>query len=620
MPPGQTDEEIPSSEPPDIASSPGVQPTYQPPPPSPRPQPGDSNAPGNTVRPASSPHAQALPPSQNMPQTRPVDTSNFFQPDSPQPSSLGPDTGGKKKKLLMSVAGVTIICLGLGWLFGFYLPNKPQNVWRTGLDRTGSVINDLVIASTEKDKLEQIKKNELTGSLEINGGGTSFSGSFSTKYDTKKSDSRLDIRYKDASSQEKKFSTKLLSELPDNTDLPNVYFQLSGLDLLGVGALFPSIEGYDGKWISVSSEYLKSIQPPEAQKELKKKQKNNVTKTDVAELARIVSSATQEYVFTSDTDKSVLVQKQFVGTEKLDDGTTANHYVASFNKANAGKYCEALIDRFMSADSFKKLPGVNPDNIERDKQKTIKSCQDSAKRDIKDSYTFDVWIDKKLKIIHKIRFTDEKEKGTYIEVGQDFRGGDELPLFVVFHSDKGKYDAKLTLDVDTAKSTSKGSFDLSYDGDPKYTAKASFEFKPYAGEINVEKPANAIPIERVFKQLGFDPVKTVAAVNSKAEDTKRKNDINSIYSQLEIYYAKNGYYPSLDQVNTPSWRSANFRGLDSSALKDPLATSAILAPTASKVQYGYAPSGCNATGQKCSSYTLVAVLSSGKIFAKKSFN
>jgi hypothetical protein len=441
----------------------------------------------------------------NPPQ--PPDTSRLFQPDSPGSNPFNPGSNSaKRKKILIGLAPALIaLIVGGGWVFGFYLPNKPQNVWRTGLDRTGSTLDKLVIDATEKDKLEQSKKTEVSGSLEIKGEGANFSGSFSSKYDPANSDSGLNIKYDDAGSKEVNFNAQLKTKLPDDTNLPDLYFKVTGLNTFGVDQLVPTIAGYDGKWISVSSEYLKSVLPPETQEEFKKDRENDVKAEDVAELARIVSGTTHEYVFTSDESKSVLVQKRYLGVEKLDNDITAYHYEVGFNKSNVKEYCKALVSRFMGAEAFKKLPGVKADNIDKDKEAAIKDCEESADKDIKDNYTFDMWVDKKYKLVHKLRFSDEQDKGTYFEVGQTYRGDDVLPLFLVVHSDKDQYNAIFDLEVDTVKTAGKGTFDFAYTGAQKYTAKASFEFKPYEGDINVEEPKGAIPIEEVLKKLGLDP-------------------------------------------------------------------------------------------------------------------
>ena len=69
---------------------------------------------------------------------------------------------------------------------------------------------------------------------------------------------------------------------------------------------------------------------------------------------------------------------------------------------------------------------------------------------------------------------------------------------------------------------------------------------------------------------------TTSGVQTKAKDTERKTDINALDSHLEAYYAENGYYPTLADMNSAAWVQQNMKGLDSEALKDPAGTTTTL--------------------------------------------
>ncbi|MCA9330782.1 hypothetical protein KC957_01935, partial [Candidatus Saccharibacteria bacterium] len=75
------------------------------------------------------------------------------------------------------------------------------------------------------------------------------------------------------------------------------------------------------------------------------------------------------------------------------------------------------------------------------------------------------------------------------------------------------------------------------------------------------------------------------------------------------YYAQNGKYPTLDNMNDSTFRTNNMKGLDAEALKDPKGTAQTLVGTAGANSYSYAvtPSGCdNGSGGDCTGYTLTA--------------
>ena len=57
---------------------------------------------------------------------------------------------------------------------------------------------------------------------------------------------------------------------------------------------------------------------------------------------------------------------------------------------------------------------------------------------------------------------------------------------------------------------------------------------------------------------------TFSGVQKRARDTQRQTDVNSIATQLEVYYNDNGGYPLASTITT-----ANLKGLDAGALQPP---------------------------------------------------
>ncbi len=123
----------------------------------------------------------------------------------------------------------------------------------------------------------------------------------------------------------------------------------------------------------------------------------------------------------------------------------------------------------------------------------------------------------------------------------------------------------------------------------------------------------------------------VLGANQQARDTDRKNDINSIATQLEAYFAKTGGYPQAgpatdaDSINNSTWRTNNSfnAGDGAKAFSDPMNGSVITLqdslPSTTNRAYQYlpAPTGCVSptvqagtanTGTFCTSYQLVALL------------
>ncbi len=123
-------------------------------------------------------------------------------------------------------------------------------------------------------------------------------------------------------------------------------------------------------------------------------------------------------------------------------------------------------------------------------------------------------------------------------------------------------------------------------------------------------------------------VTTFNGIQQKARNTERQTDVNAIHSQVEAYYAQNGKYPSLDQINetgaaNAGWRAANMKGLDAQALKDPKGTATTLAGAAAADVYSYVvtPTGCdNGTGGDCTGYTMTATYEGTGTYVKTSLN
>ncbi|HEX5798078.1 MAG TPA: type II secretion system protein [Candidatus Saccharimonadales bacterium] len=113
-------------------------------------------------------------------------------------------------------------------------------------------------------------------------------------------------------------------------------------------------------------------------------------------------------------------------------------------------------------------------------------------------------------------------------------------------------------------------------------------------------------------------ITTFTGVQKKGRDAERKSDVKSIASHMEIYFSENSRYPTLTDLNTATWRTANAQGLNDDLLEDPsntgTTTIAATAPggTSSTYQYSYVPSpaGCDntATNGDCTDFTLEANL------------
>ena len=121
-------------------------------------------------------------------------------------------------------------------------------------------------------------------------------------------------------------------------------------------------------------------------------------------------------------------------------------------------------------------------------------------------------------------------------------------------------------------------------------------------------------------------VTTFTGIQQKARNTERQTDIKAVHGQVEAYYAQNGKYPTLANLNDSTWRSTNMKGLDPEALKDPKGSAQTLTATPSSTSYSYAvfasdgTTACDNTTTDCAVYTLTATNEGGGTFVKTNLN
>lgn len=430
------------------------------------------------------------------------------QPTAPQGVFVGgpapvpqPQQPRKRKKKLFIISGVAILLLATtGFVFGYYLPNQPENVYKTGLSRTGKALSSIIDGATEQDKLSKVEKSELSGKLTATYRDQTVNGNFSVKLDKTTSNGHFEYGYK-FSDGEQKILADFMTRLDEKSTYPDVYFRISGLQEI-TDLFMPSLSAYNNRWIAVESAYLENLTKDFAVDEPKNRE--NVSADEIASLIKSVNDVTNEYVFTSDSSKAVIEKKSYVKKEKTSEGVTAFRYKVGFNAQHLVAYCKAVVNKTATEPAFKKLLNINDKEVEELKDDGLKGCDDVGK-DTDPDYTFDMWIDSKYKLIHKLRFTDKDKSDPYFEVGQIYKGGDKVSLFVNSVSEKDKADMKLTVDLDLKNMTSTGKFTANLDISGPIKIDGELSAQPYEGEIKVEKPADAAPIDEVIKAFGFDP-------------------------------------------------------------------------------------------------------------------
>jgi len=123
-------------------------------------------------------------------------------------------------------------------------------------------------------------------------------------------------------------------------------------------------------------------------------------------------------------------------------------------------------------------------------------------------------------------------------------------------------------------------------------------------------------------------IATSSGIKIRERNNTRISDVKTLQLNLEIFYARNGFYPSLTEMNSPKWTTNNLKQVPSSDLIDPSSKTNIQLFTSSstKTNFGYNVSSgngqtCNNTTVACGQYLLTATLEGGSgIFQEKSLN
>jgi hypothetical protein len=153
-------------------------------------------------------------------------------------------------------------------------------------------------------------------------------------------------------------------------------------------------------------------------------------------------------------------------------------------------------------------------------------------------------------------------------------------------------------------------------------------------KVSITAPANAEPALQLIASLssslqasGIDTSDLLSGLGglttggqTDAKDAKRQTDIQALQTQIEAFFSRNGYYPSLTDMNSASWRATNMPSLDANSMQDPDGSAETLAAKPATNVYSYQVSSssgvsCESDDTTCAQYTLTATLSDGSAYS-----
>lgn len=401
-------------------------------------------------------------------------------------TDVAPKKRSTKAKLLVVVAAAVLLLGGggAGAYFGLYIPNKPENIWKSAMSNSGKMYDEAV-KYVGKDHAQKAMKIEgsydLDGAVESDGKVTGQWQGLNGQLNGEISAAGLKVG----------FDTRTIKATDDSSDL---YFKLTGLQglgsLLGGGEMATALNGLNDQWFVVDHTLIEQAASAD--------DSADYSRQDVKALLEKAGAPTKEYLLASDQQKAVFVVKEQIGSEQK-EGRSTYHYKVGYNNENFGRYIEALCNA-VKDDKLGKLL------LEKEK----KSCADLGKEAAKEKtdQTADVWVDKRTKLPHVIRVSDKDNNENWVELGQDYQGGDEFPVSLkVRGKEKNQtieVDAKFTVNTKTDAASANGTFSLKGGSSRDMSGKFSLALTPSNdSSIKVEKPEGAKSIIELLNSLGL---------------------------------------------------------------------------------------------------------------------
>ncbi|HEX5447668.1 MAG TPA: hypothetical protein VFW90_00505 [Candidatus Saccharimonadales bacterium] len=407
----------------------------------------------------------------------------------------------KKPALIAIIVVIAVLGGSAAAYFGYYVPNKPENIWRTALSRMGQGYDKL---TGYVNNYQQPKGTKIDGNFTLSG-AYDADGSISSVNDGSNSKTNMEVAFSGV-----KLDLDVLS-VKSTAGPPDIYLKLNGLD--GVAPLLDAyspdldkiVTSLNNQWYYVNhtlyEQYLSSSGSSNA----------NFSKADITEVLNALAGPTKKYVFTGDTKNMAFVIKQKIGKEKQ-DGRSVYHYKIGVNKANLAAYNNAVCDSLKGTKLFRLLSNSSGET------QALKECKDTSDiQSIKNSDTADVWVDTHTKLIHKVRFKNKGQPGNYYDIFQDYQGGDDLPFGVIFNSkdsgDTVNGSLKFDLNMATNIVTVKGSLNVT--GTDKETGSLNLKWAPNNAPVNIQKPAKYKNILQILSQFGMNGANSGAQTRTK---------------------------------------------------------------------------------------------------------
>lgn len=430
----------------------------------------------------------------------PVSGGGFGGPSGPTVGTVPASASKPKKPLIFGGIAVGLLALvGIVYVFAFYLPNTPANVYSASLRNSGKALDALITYSKTQEHT-QYTSSSFTGGLQAKSPGASYDVNLTGAVD-KNANGNIQLN---ADVMGEKLAANIVSVKAVNDSSPDIYVQLSGikseLDSVGLN----KYDYLDGQWIVIDhtlvDSYLSALSSG-----------GNSSKTTAPTYAEVedaiarVQAVNKQYLFTTNSKTAVLTNEKYIATEK-NGGKTFDHYKVGYNKAHLSAYVGAVgsaLDASQLNSWYKGVSGGK--NLSQGMN--VSSLQ-SKVNSASGNYTFDMWADKKTKLVSKVSLADPSDKTNIISVSQGYDGGTTFPFSIGFTGkDSSTGDpqaANLNITLDTKTNKTELTFTSntqSTDGITNISGNVSFT--PSNNAVKAVAPKNATSLTNLLVSLGL---------------------------------------------------------------------------------------------------------------------
>ena len=378
------------------------------------------------------------------------------------PLALATEKGSKAKLFIWLAisAGLIAVFLAVAVYLFIYVPNKPENVYRRGMESIGVGLQFLA----EPEFLDNINTTQYKGQITVRmpdlfeslreessseivdsclgsnpGSEDEISADLVGYINLIGDDNILEnslLNFDLKINEEDLIGLEARVLASDNEDsLPKIFFQFDETDCMEAVMNWAEDENGDaassdfasllGSWWSLDFQELldEGIIDDEDWQEFKEEldesltSQGELTQEDYKEAILIAKNALQEYIFTGDTEKMVFAMDELLDGDADYEGMKTKKYSATLNEDNAVDFLTSLYDGYANSEIYKKVVDEPLDEITEEE---IEELRDNIK-DFKEDIKIEVWVDSESKILRNIRFTFtdkfSESFGSYFDLG-----------------------------------------------------------------------------------------------------------------------------------------------------------------------------------------------------------